>query len=231
MHILDKIVAHKRKEVEQQKTLVSAMKLEQDSHFNLTVPSAAGYQEAGAAGMSVLTDSHFFGGSVADFQNAKSSITLPLLRKDFIIDEYQIVEAKSMGAAVILLIARILTKQEMKTYTQVAHDLGMEVLVEIHNQEELDNCPIEMDLIGVNNRNLDTFEVDYENSIRLKNQLPQSLCKISESGIHSIDTMLMLRKEGFDGFLIGEKFMKEANPGEACKTFLSDYRTKLAAVS
>lgn len=267
MHILDKIVAHKKKEVEQQKASMSFYQLEQQVYFKQKPPSmkaailsvaeggviaefkkkspskqdinlsadpssiVSGYAEAGAAGISVLTDTHFFGGGTDDFQYAKRSTTLPLLRKDFMIDEYQLIEAKAMGAAVILLIARILTKQEMKIYTQVAHDLGMEVLVEIHNQEELDNCPVDMDLIGVNNRNLNTFEVDYENSVRLKNQLPESLCKISESGIHSVETMVMLRKEGFDGFLIGERFMKESKPEEACKNFLSDYRIKIGTQS
>lgn len=263
MHILDKIVSHKKQEVERQKLFVTTKDLEQRHFFKLATRSmkaaitakehggiiaefkkkspskqninldavvtevVSGYEQAGAAGISVLTDENFFGGTQAYLLCARSTVGCPLLRKDFIIDSYQILEAKALGADIILLIARILTKKELQAYTSFAHELGLEVLVEIHNQEELDICPADMDIIGVNNRNLDTFQVDYQNSIRLMKQLPESVCKISESGILDKDTMVMLRRAGFDGFLIGEHFMRSADPGLACATFISEYENKL----
>jgi len=201
--------------------------------INLTAeltPIVTAYEKGGAAGISVLTDMHFFGGADSDLIAATHAVELPILRKDFIIDEYQLVEAKSLGAASILLIARILSASQMTAFTTLAHNLGMEVLVEVHNQSELDKCPVDLDLIGINNRNLDTFAVDYQNSIALKNQLPDSLCKISESGIVSTDIMLELRHAGFDGFLIGERFMRTETPGTACQDFLVEYKEKLAAL-
>jgi len=185
------------------------------------------YAAADVAGISVLTDNHFFGGAQIDLLEARKAVAIPLLRKEFIVESDQLVEGKALCGASILLIARILTKNEMRDFTKQAHDLGLEVLVEIHNQRELDNCPPAMDIIGVNNRNLDTFEVDYNNSIHLKNQLPGTLCRISESGILDTATMVMLRREGFDGFLVGERFMRSENPGLACKNFLEAYRSEL----
>lgn len=182
-----------------------------------------GYQKAGAAGISVLTDVSFFGGNKEDLLQARFHVEVPVLRKDFVIDPYQIIESKALGADTILLIARILSQKQLTEFTRQAHDLGMEVLVEIHNQKELDKCPADMDLIGVNNRNLETFEVDYNNSIALQKQLPESVCKISESGIHDVSTMLMLKEAGFDGFLIGERFMKNEDPSKACQDFLAAY--------
>ncbi len=185
------------------------------------------YEIAGASGISVLTDGHFFGGHSQDLIQAASTTKLPVLRKDFIIDEFQIVESKSLGASIILLIARILTQEEMKSYTKLAHNLGMEVLVEIHNLKELDKCPVDMDIIGINNRDLDSFVVDYQRSIALMNQLPEDLCRISESGIHNTEVMIELRKAGFDGFLIGELFMRESLPGIACQRLIAEYKAKL----
>lgn len=263
MHILDKIVAHKKVELVRQKIVISIKDLEQRHYFSSATPSlknsilshqhggiiaefkrkspskqninlkasvsgvTRGYENAGVAGISVLTDKTFFGGSSVELLKARTYVTKPLLRKEFIIDPYQIVEAKAIGAAAILLIARILSKQEMMKFTRMAQSLGLEVLIEIHNQKELDKCPADMDIIGVNNRDLDTFEVSYENSVKLKNQLPASLCKISESGILNTETMVMLRDKGFDGFLIGEMFMRNHDPGKACKEFVKEYLRKM----
>jgi len=192
------------------------------------------YEAAGASAISVLTDSNFFGGSDEDLKAARLLNRIPLLRKDFIVDEYQIYESRNLGADCILLIARILSKEEILAFTKVAQGIGLEVLVEIHNQEELRKLSIMPDLVGVNNRNLDTFEVDYQNSINLISQLPQSVCKIAESGIQSVEIMWQLYNAGFDGFLIGEKFMATDNPGTACKQMISEYligRNKLQLIS
>jgi len=184
-----------------------------------------GYQQAGVSGVSVLTDNHFFDGSNQDLIQARASIEIPILRKDFIISEYQIIEAKSIGADVILLIAAILDKNQIKNYTALAHQLGMQVLLEVHNQAELDKYIPEIKLVGINNRNLKTFEVDFENSIRLSEQLPQDTLKIAESGINDFRNILKLQKHQFDGFLIGENFMKTTNPAQACQDFVSQINT------
>ena len=196
----------------------------QDINLN-AIPSlvAHGYTEAGVAGISVLTDTHFFGGNNSDLLEVRANTSLPVLRKEFIIDTYQLIEAKSIGADCILLIARILKKEELRSLTHQAHDLGMEVLIEVHNQEELDKCPDNMDLIGINNRDLDTFKVDYDNSKKLQSQLPKDLCQIAESGLSDIKVMKNLHDSGFNGFLIGEAFMRDSAPGEKCITFLTDY--------
>lgn len=167
------------------------------------------YQKLKFCGMSVLTDQHFFGGSLEDMMLAKSKFSNPILRKDFIIDLYQIHEAKTFGADVILLIASILKMSELKHLYQAAKDLGLEVLVEIHTIQDLEKAlKIDADIIGINNRNLKIFEVDIENSIELSHQIPKEKIKISESGISNSQTINMLKNEGFDAFLIGEKFMK-----------------------
>jgi len=179
-----------------------------------------GYMQAGASALSVLTDSHFFGGSVEDLTIARKYNFCPILRKDFTVSEYQIIEAKSIGADAILLIAAVLTKEEVATFTNLAHQLGMEVLLEVHAQEELEKYIPEISLVGINNRNLKTFEVDFENSIRLANQLPSNTVKIAESGINDPTSIMTLREQGFDGFLIGENFMKTAEPEIAAKKFI-----------
>ena len=184
-----------------------------------------GYQEAGVSGVSVLTDKHFFGGSTADLISARALIDLPILRKDFIISEYQIIEAKSIGADVILLIAAILDKETIAKFTTLAHNLGMEVLLEVHNQIELEKYNAQIKLVGINNRNLKTFEVDFENSIRLSQLLPKDTLKIAESGINDYRNILKLQKHQFDGFLIGENFMKTANPAQACQEFVKQLNT------
>ena len=152
--------------------------------------------------------------------HARASVSLPILRKEFIIDEYQIIEAKSIGANAILLIAAVLTKAEIKQFTTLAHNLGLEVLLEIHTNEELDKYIPEISVVGINNRNLKTFEVDFDNAIRLAKSLPSDTIKIAESGISDYKNIAYLRAQGFDGFLIGENFMKTENPGQACSDFI-----------
>jgi len=179
-----------------------------------------GYSNAGASALSVLTDTNFFGGTNEDVLAARQANTIPILRKDFTIDEYQIIEAKSIGANAILLIAAVLTKAEIKRFTTLAHNIGLEVLLEIHTTEELDKYIPEISVVGINNRNLKTFEVDFDNAIRLAKSLPSDTVKIAESGISDYKNIGYLRAQGFDGFLIGENFMKTENPGQACTDFI-----------
>ncbi|MDB4204046.1 indole-3-glycerol phosphate synthase TrpC [Polaribacter sp.] len=185
-----------------------------------------GYLDANVAAQSILTDTSFFGGSMADLMEARViNQQKPILRKDFIVDGFQIVEAKAIGADVILLIAACLTSEELKNYGNLATDLGLEVLYEVHTQEDLDKInDLDNKIIGINNRNLNTFEVDLENSIKLSNQIPDSSLKISESGISDPKIIIGLKEYGFQGFLIGETFMKQENPGEACLEFISQIR-------
>lgn len=169
------------------------------------------YQKMNFCAMSVLTDQHFFGGSLEDLVLAKSKFKNPILRKEFIIDAYQIHEAKAYGADVILLISSVLSAHELKLLHQSATDLGLEVLVEIHTHQELEKAlQIDAEIIGINNRNLKTFEVDLNNSIALAHQIPSDKIKISESGISNPETIKMLQSEGFDAILIGENLMKSA---------------------
>jgi indole-3-glycerol phosphate synthase len=184
-----------------------------------------GYVSAGVSAISVLTDVDFFGGSNADLLAARSLNDIPLLRKDFMIDEFQIIEAKAIGADFILLIAACLSPKEIQHFGKLAQSLGMQVLLEVHNQTELERsiCPF-VDLVGVNNRDLTTFEVDLNHSYNLVNQIPNDFLKISESGISNPKTIVELRKAGFDGFLIGENFMKTEKPGEACLEFVNQIR-------
>ena len=180
-----------------------------------------GYMQAGASALSVLTDEHFFGAKKDDIITTRKFNFCPILRKDFIVDEYQIVEAKSLGADCILLIAKILTPQQIIDFSKYAKSLGMQVFLEIHSEKELnENSNADIDLIGINNRNLDTFEVNIENSIQLAQKLPKNVVKIAESGLNSIETIKTLKSNGFDGFLIGEYFMKHSNPAEKCKELI-----------
>jgi indole-3-glycerol phosphate synthase len=184
-----------------------------------------GYLEANVAAQSILTDTHFFGGNILDIIQARTvNETTPILRKDFIVDGFQIVEAKAIGADAILLIAACLTKQELKNYGKLAEDLGLDVLYEVHNQEELDKIELDHKIIGINNRNLKTFEVDLEHSIKLASQIPEGCIKVSESGISDPRIITGLREYGFQGFLIGENFMKTENPGYACQEFIFQIR-------
>ena len=180
-----------------------------------------GYQNAGVCGISVLTDGKYFGGSLDDLLLARASVSIPLLRKEFIIDEYQILEAKAHGADLILLIAAVLTREEIKSLSQFAQSLGLEVLLEVHNLEELQKSIMpSLDLIGVNNRNLKTFEVSLDFSKELALEIPDEFVKVSESGISSIEAINELKTYGYKGFLIGENFMKTDNPGEAASNFI-----------
>jgi len=179
-----------------------------------------GYTAAGASCLSVLTDETFFGGCDEDLQKARFN-EIPILRKDFIIDEYQIVEAKAIGADVILLIAACLTPEEVKRLAVFARGLGLEVLLEIHNETELEHICEETELVGVNNRDLKTFTVDIQRSIDLSMKIPKGKTLIAESGISKIETILHMKNAGFTGFLIGENFMKEKDPGAAFGEFVS----------
>lgn len=175
------------------------------------------YMQAGASALSILTDTHFFGGSNEDLIVAREFNYCPILRKEFILDEYQILEAKSIGADAVLLIAAILSPKKLKALARCAHSLGLEVLLEIHKEEELDYLNEFVHILGVNNRNLNTMTTDIMQSMRLSRVLPQNICKISESGIHNTMDIHMLKEYGFDGFLIGTKFMRQNEPGMACK--------------
>lgn len=267
MDILDKIVAHKQKEVQNRKELYPTKLLEQQLYFEgqpvsmveyLRRPdksgiiaefkrkspskgiindaasiekTSIGYMQAGASGLSVLTDTDFFGGSNQDLEEARKFNFCPILRKDFIIDEYQVIEAKAIGADIILLIARILKKEQIAKLAGVAKSLGMEILLEVHNEEELQKVVADVDIVGVNNRNLQTFETTVETSKNLSGQIPTDFLKISESGITDPQTIMELESYGFEGFLMGEKFMMSSHPHRACRDFIKTLRkAKLAAV-
>ncbi|HUZ61252.1 MAG TPA: indole-3-glycerol phosphate synthase TrpC [Hanamia sp.] len=177
------------------------------------------YVEYGASAISVLTDEEFFGGSLNDLKEARSNI-IPILRKDFIIDEYQVIESKAFGADIILLIAACLSKDEVKRLSSFAKKNGLNVLLEIHNESELDHICDEIDVVGINNRDLKSFKVDLNLSIELCKRIPSGKIKISESGIDDVKTIQFLRQNGFHGFLMGEKFMKEKDPGKAFQDFV-----------
>ncbi|MGE0079391.1 MAG: indole-3-glycerol phosphate synthase TrpC [Bacteroidales bacterium] len=179
------------------------------------------YMQAGASALSVLTDSKFFGGHQKDLTTARKFNYCPILRKDFIVDEYQIVEAKSIGADAILLIAEILTAEELLSLATFAKSLGLQVLFEVHSEENIGKLPADASIVGINNRNLKNFEVNIDHSASLLQHLPNNVVKVAESGIDSAETLISLKSIGFDGFLIGEKFMRESNPGKACGTFVN----------
>lgn len=255
-NILEKIVAHKRKEVAILKNEIPIKELELSTQFSrkcfalkesLKDQTKTGiiaefkrcspskgvinehtsveevtrkYTEYGAAGLSVLTDGHFFKGENEDLLKARLMNEIPILRKEFIIDEYQVIEAKSIGADVILLIAECLTKEEIIRLAKLANELGMEVLLEMHSREQLDKIIPEISLVGINNRDLKTFNVDIDRSIELSEKLPTGMMKIAESGINDPVTIKKMKLAGFDGFLMGEYFMKQQDPGEAFRLFV-----------
>jgi len=207
------IAEHKRK---------SPSKAVINNSLNL-IDVAKGYENAGVSGMSVLTDEKYFGGTLEDLKTARNTCNLPLLRKEFIISEYQIIEAKASGADLILLIAAILTKDEIKSYSELAKSLGLEVLLEVHNLEELEKSMMSsLDMIGVNNRNLKTFEVSLDISKSLSEKIPDDFVKVSESGINNVAAIKDLRAYGYQGFLIGENFMKTSNPGNSASQFINE---------
>lgn len=256
MNILQKITAHKRIEVEAQKTAIPAHTLSYShevisfskalqqsqspgiiAEIKRSAPSsgslnetidvanlAQGYQRAGAAALSILTDQQFFKGSIDDIKRARQAVSLPILRKDFIIDEYQILEARSIGADCILLIAAILTPDECFQLASCAKILGLEVLLEVHNTLEItSHLNIHIDIIGVNNRNLEDFTISISNSLNLAPAIPDSMLKISESGITTAKEMLTLSKHGFSGFLIGSHFMRQPKPDKACADLIDEF--------
>lgn len=242
MDILQEIVAHKHLELEQlyaKKASLREALLHSETgiiaEFKRKSPSKGwikeegrtdiiplSYQQNGAAALSILTDEHYFGGSDEFIRQARQSgVTLPILYKNFVIDEAQLYAAALCGASAVLLIAACLNKQECQTLLHKAHTLGLEVLLEMHSEQELEYAELEPDLCGINNRNLGSFVTDVENSFRLAELLPKDAVKVSESGISNPDTVKALRSAGFKGFLIGENFMKTPNPGQALNDFIS----------
>ncbi len=191
------------------------------NHTSSVIDVVKGYEKAGVSGISVLGDTKYFGGGLDDLIQARNEVETPILRKEFIIDTYQIYEAKAFGADAILLIAAILTAPEIEKFSKLAHQLKLEVLLEIHNEEELYKSSLNhVDMVGVNNRNLKTFEVSLETSKQLSKLIPVDKVKISESGISSIAAINELKQFGFQGFLMGENFMKTDYPGKAAIEFL-----------
>ena len=239
--VLQEIVAHKREELERMRAKKPSLRqalLDSETgiiaEFKRRSPSKGwikeegraadiplSYQQNGAAAISILTDKQYFGGHDRFIVEARQSgVILPILYKNFVIDEMQLYEAALCGASAVLLIAACLTKQECGKLLQKAHGLGLEVLLEMHSEEELGYCELQPDVYGINNRNLGSFVTDVENSFRLAEQLPKDAVKVSESGISKPETIRELRAAGFQGFLIGETFMREADPGLALKQFI-----------
>lgn len=195
-------------------------------HHNVSIEEIAiEYMQAGASALSILTDKNYFGGSNEDLKTARKINFCPILRKDFIVDEYQIIESRSIGADAILLIAAVLNIKEIKAFAKLAKSLGLEVIMEVHTREELErNLIPEIDIVGVNNRNLKDFSVQVDTSFALADSIPKECIKISESGISEVKTILELQKAGFQGFLIGETFMKTSRPGKTCAEFVEKLR-------
>lgn len=266
MNILDEIIAYKRKEVEEKKSLTPVKLLEKSIYFegkplsmkkyllredksgiiaefkrkspsegvindNAKVEKTTiGYMQAGASALSVLTDSKFFGGRNEDILLARKYNFCPIIRKDFILEEYQILETKSLGADTVLLIASALTPETTRRLAAFTKSLGMEVLLEVHNKEELQaHINDDVDMLGVNNRNLGTFETAIQTSIDLADLIPDQFVKVSESGIKSPETVLELRKHGYKGFLMGTHFMRYSRPEKACTDFIA--KLNVVAVS
>lgn len=183
-----------------------------------------GYQQAGAAGISCLTDTQFFGAHPTDIDRVRAAVSLPVIRKDFMVDSYQLHEARAMGADAILLIAASLSAGQIDTFAAEANELGLEVLCEVHNEEEVAKVSPNVNIVGVNNRNLKDFSVSISNSLKLAEMLPSTTLKISESGIEDPQSIVKLRNHGFKGFLIGTYFMREPDPGQACARFIKRVR-------
>ena len=191
------------------------------NHQSSVIDVVKGYEKAGVSGISVLADTKYFGGALDDLIQVRNTVKIPVLRKEFIIDSYQVYEAKAFGADAILLITAILSEEEISNFSVLANELDLEVLLEIHNEEELAKSDLEnVDMIGVNNRNLKTFEISLETSKKLSGLIPSGIVKISESGISNIESIKELKKYGFQGFLIGENFMKTDDPGKAAIEFI-----------
>ena len=189
-------------------------------HPDADAALTAGYEQAGAAALSILTDEKFFGGNLGDIRKARELTRLPILRKDFIISPYQLLQAKLVGADAVLLIAAVLTPAECRELARLAHELKLEVLLEIHDESELEHLNDDIDLLGVNNRHLGTFHTDTIRSFLLAERLPSLLPWVSESGIAHPETLRQLRKAGYQGFLIGETFMKTPQPHTTLANFI-----------
>lgn len=188
--------------------------------------TSIGYMQAGASAISVLTDKTFFGGSNQDLTTARKFNFCPILRKEFIIDEYQIIEAKSIGADAILLIAACLTKNEIESFSDLAASLSLEVLLELHDESEIEKITDNTNIIGINNRNLKTLKIDLTTSFNLADKLPKEKTKVAESGIETIENILKLKEIGYSGFLIGSYFMKHPAPSVACKEFITSLQNE-----
>lgn len=258
MSILENIIADKKIEVQQNKSLYPVALLEKTEAFTSPIVSlkkylqkkdkngliaefkrkspskgiinkyakvedtGIAYMQAGASAISVLTDEKYFGGKNKDLITVRHFNYCPILRKDFIVDPYQIIESRSIGADAILLIAAVLTAAEIKEFSVLANNLGMETILEIHDVKELDKGIGKADIIGFNNRNLHNFTCHYTNAIKAFNQLPNNLIKIAESGINTAQEAHELKAAGYDGFLIGQQFMEHSNPGFACAQFIQE---------
>ena len=239
--ILEQIIAHKREEIEQlcasKPSLREALQASDTgiiAEFKRRSPSKGwikeegcadiiplSYQQNGAAALSILTDEHYFGGSDEYIRQARQSgVTLPILYKNFVIDEAQLYAAALCGASAVLLIAACLSKEDCKKLIDKAHQLGLEVLLEMHSKQELEYTEFDPDICGINNRNLGSFGTDVENSFRLAELLPTEAVKVSESGLSDPLTVKELRSAGFRGFLMGEHFMKSVDPGAALEAFI-----------
>lgn len=193
--------------------------IKEEADVSVIVP---GYEHAGATALSILTDEVFFGGSLKDLSAARPLVNIPILRKDFIINEYQLYQARIVGADAVLLIAAALKPEECNLLALKAHELGLEVLLEIHEESELVYVNEHIDMVGVNNRNLGSFHTDIRNSFRLADQLPHDTVLVSESGIKDAKTIVDLREKGYRGFLIGENFMKTDNPSLSLRSLISE---------
>jgi len=245
--ILQEIVAHKRQELALMRTKKPSMReallassIGIIAEFKRKSPSKGwikedgradiiplSYQQNGAAALSILTDKKYFGGH-DDFIRAarQSGVTIPILYKNFVVDEFQLYEAALCGASAVLLIAACLTKEQCRMFMHSAHELGLEVLLEMHDERELEYAELEPDMCGINNRHLGSFVTDVETSYRLAERLPKEAVKVSESGISNPQTINELRSAGFQGFLIGETFMKTVNPGATLRAFMNDIISK-----
>lgn len=242
MDILEEIIAHKQQELEhmrQKKVSLREALLNSPTgiiaEFKRRSPSKGwikkegkaceiplSYQQNGAAALSILTDKHYFGGHDRFIMEARQAgVTIPVLYKNFVIDEMQLFEALICGASAVLLIAACLTKEKLRALLLKAHELGLEVLLEMHDERELEYVELEPDLCGINNRHLGSFVTNVETSYRLAEKLPREAVKVSESGISNPQTIRELREAGFQGFLIGEAFMREPQPGQALKDFIA----------
>lgn len=227
-----KCASLKNKIKQQQFGIIAELKRKSPSkgwlHKNLNFEATAkAYEKAGAAALSVLTDEDFFGGQLAYLQQVKAEVKVPLLRKDFIIDEYQLYQAKAFGADIVLLIAAALSVEVTKNLSIKAKQLGLEILLEVHNEKELTHINEYVDFVGVNNRNLSTFEVSIETSLKLANKIPKDFIRVSESGITKGEEIKQLKDAGYELFLIGEHFMKSENPGFACETLIKTVKELL----